>query len=138
MGAFGSKILPFLSTFAMVATMPSVVLAGSGRNTLDGGATGTIFCRDIGDDESETFASWRITADDPSKPIRFVNTALTTDNGITERYLFFIDSTNGAPFVSRNVIFNNDPESVNLTGFVSGIGYRYIIRAARPITATCD
>lgn len=136
MGAFKSTILPLISTFAMVATTPSVVLAGSGRNTLDGGAQGIIFCKEYS--ETNTGVIWRVSADDPSKPIRFVNLEVTTNNGPRETFFFFVPSRTGQPAVARDVTFDNDPDSVNLTGFLSGIGYRYIINPARQITATCD
>jgi hypothetical protein len=121
MGAFRSTILPLLSTFAMVATTPSVVLASPAGTAAFGGAVGRLFCRDT--TPGNTFAAWRVTVNDSSKPLLFVNLTVTANNGQTQNFAYFVPA--GSTNVTNSVVFTGDPERVRLSGHVSGFTFYY-------------
>lgn len=126
MGALKSTILPLVSTFAMVATTPAVVLAGVNRTEVprNGSANGvmTLRCLSI-PATGRVLISWQLTVLPGKVLVRDYWYTVRLNDGQVTRFIAAIPG--GSTEIRGSHIFNavdNGTFVATISGFGSGIG----------------
>lgn len=145
MGAFGSKILSFLSTFAMVATTPSVVLSGANRTVVPRGVTSgngvmNLFCTS-NPTTGKVTVFWRLTVNPGKPPVNDYWYAVRISDGQVKRFIAPIPG--GSTDIRGSHIFDavdNGTFVATIGGWGSGInsGAVAFYDVFPPLAPTCQ